>query len=225
MNAQFDMLDPLGLSNDLTVNNSMSSFKREYPPKGNRHGVICFIVAAGTHTETFPGKAPKASKKVLCIYELKDRREDGKRFVLNKKWTYSMDERANMRGDINGMGFDTDEDFNLKELAGHNFMVNITHEKDKKGEVSRAKPGDFTALMEGVEPIKPELTELPDWAKVYISESVEYKQKFGPGAVGPYAEAIKKDLEKKAKYGDNKPAQGGEQGNQAPPPAEDDLPF
>lgn len=229
MSNEFDINDPLGLNGDLTVNNSMSTFKREFPPKGNRQAVIAFIVPAGTHTETFPGKAPETKKKVLVIYELKDRKEDGKRFTLNKKWTYSMSDKSNMRIDINSMGFDTNSDFNIKELQGHNFIVNFTHDRDKQGNVTKAKPGAFTALMEGIEPIKPELTELPDWAKAYIGESVEYKQKFGEG--GPYAEAIKKDKERKAKYADKEKAKqpwgdqlNGPQ-NDAPPPGEDDLPF
>jgi hypothetical protein len=216
-----DMNDPLGLNGELNVSNAMSSFKKEFPPKGNNQAVICFVVPAGTHTETFPGKPPQTKKKVLCIYETKARKEDGKRFVKRKEWTFSMDERANMRIDVNSMGFDTSESFNLKDLTGHNFIVNYTHEKDKNGNIVKAKQGTFTALMEGIEPIKPELTELPDWAKAYIAESVEYKQKYGTGAVGPYADAIQKELDRKAKYGDNKsgaasPAAAG---------AEEDLPF
>jgi hypothetical protein len=201
MTEQNDMLDPLGLNSDMTVNNSMSTFKREFAPKGNRQGVIAFVIPAGTHVESFPPKPPETKKKVLVIFELKDRKEDGKRFVKNKKWTYSMSDKSNMRNDLNSMGFDTNSDFNLKSLVGQNFIVNITHETDKKGNVTRDKLGDFTSFIEGMEPMVPESTELPDWAKVYISESVEYKEKFGDK--GPYEEAIKKDKERKAKYGDN----------------------
>jgi hypothetical protein len=219
--SDINMMDPLGLDSELTVNNSMSSFKKEYPPKGNNQAVICFVIPAGTHTEQFPNKPPQTKKKVLCIYETKARKEDGKRFVKRKEWTFSMDERANMRIDINSMGFDTNSDFNLKSLVGHNFIVNFTHEKDAKGNI-KVKTGAFTSLMDGITPIEPETTELPDWAKAYIAESVEYRQKYGEGAKGPYADAIQKALEKKAKYGDNKaPAAAGS----TTAAQEDDLPF
>lgn len=202
------------LDDDLNVSNKMAT-PRENPPKGPRQFVITHIIAAGTHKEQFPGKAPVMQKKVLCLYELAARRSDGKRFVRNRKWTFSMDERAKMRNDLAGIGVDTTKDFPLKSLVGFNGMVNIMHEETKTG--TKVKEGPMLALMEGMPLIEPEADPkvLPEWAQVYISESNEYKQRYGEGAKGPYSEAIKKALEKAAGKGQQS----------LPAEAEDDLPF
>lgn len=205
------------LDDDLNVSNKMAT-PRENPPRGLRQFVITHVIAAGTHKEHFPPKAPVMQKKVLVLYELNARRSDGKRFVRNRKWTFSMDDRAKMRGDLAGIGVDTTKDFPLKSLVGFNGMVNIMHEEDKKG--TKIKEGPMQALIEGMPPIKPEADPavLPEWAQVYISESTEYRQRYGEGAKGPYAEAIKKAAEKKVGMPDGS-------NKAAPPQDEDDLPF
>lgn len=205
------------LDDDLNVSNKMAK-PRENPPAGPRQFVITHIVAAGTHKEHFPPKAPVMVKKVLCLYELNARRLDGKRFVRNKKWTFSMDEKATMRKDLTGMGIDTSKEFPLKSLVGRNGMENIIHEKDANGGV-KVKGGHFMPIMEGIPLMTAEGDPLvlPEWAQVYIAESAEYIQKYGKGAVGPYAEAIKKELERKAG--------NPQQGSAIPSQSEDDLPF
>lgn len=207
----------MDLDADMVVNDAMSP-QREIPDVKNYQAVIAMVVPAGTHTDTFPGKAPITAKKALAILEL-GKKSDGSRFVFSRKWTFSLADTANMKKDLSGAGVDTSKDFNLKDLVGMNVMVQVTHKKKQTGNGVTPKYGIFAQLPDGMPHIKPTITELPDWAKVYISGSVEYKQKHGTGAVGPYAEAIKKEMERKAKYG-TKP------GNVAEAPAqEDDLPF
>jgi hypothetical protein len=207
----------MDLDGELVVNDSMTP-QKEIPPKKNYQAVIAMIVAAGTHTDTFPGKPPVTAKKVLAIIELNVRKTDGKRFIFSRKWTFSMADTANMKKDLAGAGVDTSKDVKLKELANLNIMVNVTH-KAKQGGGVTPKYGIFSQLPDGMPMLHPETTELPDWAKVYISESVEYKQKYGMGAAGPYAAAIQKEIERKQKY-------GGSPGNVAEAPVqEDDLPF
>lgn len=208
------------LEDDLTVSNKMAQ-PRENPPKGPRHFVITHVIAAGTHVEQFPGKPAVSQKKVICLYELKDRRLDGKRFVRNRKWTFSMDDRAKMRKDLAGLGIDTSKDFALKSLVGRNGMVNVMHETMQDGS-TKVSEGPMTELMEGIPLISPEadLAVIPEWAQAYIAESPEYIQKHGKGAVGPYAEAIKKAADRKA----GKPQQAAS-GSAIPPQDDSELPF
>lgn len=211
------------LDEDLSVNDNMAK-PRELCPTGMKQIVITHVVPAGTHLEHFPPKPATTVKKVLCLFEISARKLDGKRFVGSRKWTFSMDEKATMRNDLKGLGIDTSKDFKLKELLGLNGMSNVTHEKKEKG--TQVKYGTIAALMEGLPPMKPEgdLATLPEWAQAYIAESAEYKQKYGQGAVGPYATAIKNGEDRKAKYGQGGNAAAPDRG--APPPqAEDDLPF
>lgn len=220
-----DLLDPLGLNKEMTVNKETGvTFKKEYLPKGLQQFVIAFAVPAGTHSEKFGTQDPKNVKKVLLIIESKAKRSDGKRFTKNRKWTWSMADKSIMYKDLVGLGIDVNKDVELLKLRGLNFMANVTHDLDKAGTVTNDKVGTFAALMEGLPPIEPEIKELPNWAKVYISESAEYKQKY-PNEGGPYADAIKESKEKKAKFA----AQGGnknaEQTAQEAAQQEDDLPF
>ncbi len=219
-----DFDDPLGLNKDMVVNSETGvTFKKEYLPKGLQHFVISIGVAAGTHIEKFEGKEPKSVKKILLVFESKAKRSDGKRFIKNRKWTHSMADRAIMYKDLVGLGFNANDNIDIRKLVGLNFMANVTHETDKAGNITGEKVGTFAAMFEGVPLIERETTELPDWGKVYIAESAEYKQKY-PG-VGPYDEAIKKAKEKAAKFA-NKPAgSSGPQEGVPPPQQEDDLPF
>lgn len=100
----------------------------------------CFkIIDLGTQWIEWQG-AKKEQKKVLISWELLDdetKMEDGKPFAVTKQYTASLDERGNLRPDLEawrGKKFtDTElESFDLKNVLGAYCQIQIVHSEDGK---------------------------------------------------------------------------------------------
>jgi hypothetical protein len=129
------------------------------------HNAVCYMVLdLGTHLDE---KYGKRSHSCLIGWEIPGERiiieKDGvKRDLpraISKKYTISLNEKANLRKDLQtwrGRVFtDAELDgFDIKNLLGKSCMIQIIH--TKKGEKTYANISAIMPLMKGAAPITPE---------------------------------------------------------------------
>jgi hypothetical protein len=98
---------------------------------GNYPGSIVGLIDIG-HQPKY-GAAPDSGEKVqqvVLVYELVERRPDGKPFLLDKAYTASLHEKATLfklASCITGKNFHQDEEFSLTKLLGMPVMVNVSN--------------------------------------------------------------------------------------------------
>lgn len=157
----------------------------ESAPTGN-HIACCFrLIDLGT-MEGIYGKR----REVVVGWELSETKmEDGRPFIINKWYTYSMNEKANLRIDLEswrGRPFTTEEfeSFDMKNILSTSCLVSVL---DKDG---KTRAGVVSALPQGTpkqslksndvqhfsfdEPDHVILDKLPDWLVDRIKQSDEY---------------------------------------------------
>jgi hypothetical protein len=110
--------------------------------------------------------------KVIIAFETSELIPDGpykgKRACINKEYTLSLGEKANLRKDLEswrGVKFTPDElkGFDIEVLVGKGCMLSILHGESKKGKVY-PKIGGISKLMKGLSVMVPESKRsLPDW--------------------------------------------------------------
>lgn len=76
------------------------------------------------------GYMDKPQHKVVLLFELEARRQDGSRFIATKKYTASLGEKANLLKDLQswrGVAFTADElrGFNLDQIKGKPCQLNL----------------------------------------------------------------------------------------------------
>lgn len=111
------------------------------PPPAGAHAATCYrVIDLGTQHTEFQGQA-KLQRKVLISWEITDERmEDGKPFVIAKRYTFSSHEKAVLRKDLEawrGLAFKESDfgpgGFNIKTLLGKSCLLSIVHaEKEGK---------------------------------------------------------------------------------------------
>lgn len=116
----------------LTVKTSQNEF--EITPEGN-YVARCFkIIDLGTQTIEWNGER-KSQQKILISWELLDpevKMKDGRPFAVNKKYTASLHEKAQLRKDLQnwrGKRF-TDEElegFDLTKVLGSYCQIQVVH--------------------------------------------------------------------------------------------------
>lgn len=146
------------------------------PPAGTFVGVCYRFIDIGTQKTEWQGQT-KFLRKIIVSWELGDElMDDGKPFVVSKRYTWSMHEKAVLRHDLEGWrgkkfenadfgenGFDT------KKLLGAPCTLTITH--DVKGDKTYANVASVGKIMKGLVP-KPLTNE-----QVYLSlEPGEFNQ-------------------------------------------------
>ena len=184
--------------------------QRELVPAGN-HVARCFsMIEIGTVTTEYLGQE-KNQKKVRVSWELPFKKkvfnpEKGEQpFSVNKEYTLSMYDKANLRHDLEswrGQGF-TDQEakaFDISKLLGKACMLNIIHKESKKGN-KYAQVSSITPIPEGMTcpaQINPtfelsyadwsdaKFQGLPDWIKKMMEETPEFQSVIsGGGDVKP----------------------------------------
>lgn len=165
-------------------------------PDGNHIATCIRVIDLGTQKWDYQGQT-KTGRKVLITWEIPDElMDDGRPFTINKKYTFSSHEKANMRKDLEswrGVPF-KDSDFgaggfDIKNLLEKGCMLNVVH-NPKDGTVY-ANIASIARLPKGVNApltINPTVyfdLDKPDWAvydglsdglKKTISESPEYHE-------------------------------------------------
>lgn len=168
----------------------------QQPPTGPQAAVLTRIIDIGTHTDTSPQFGVQRRHQMIMMWELAELMTDGRPFTIQKFYTLSMNEKANLRKDLEawrGKAFEPHEEVALDRPLGASCMLSIT-ETDR----GKSKVAAIMALPKGMpklEPVGPLLvfrTDEPDWS-VYeqlsefhqrkIAESEEWtRMKGGPAA-------------------------------------------
>ena len=142
-------------------------------PEGN-HLAVCYeVIDLGTQETTWDGET-KRQRKIWIGWETSsEQMEDGRPFVIGRRYTLSSNEKSTLRKDLEswrGKKF-SDEDiakFDIKDLLGCACFLNVVHVN--KGDRTYANITTVAALPKGT--ATPELSN----TKVYLSlDPFEYE--------------------------------------------------
>ncbi len=149
---------------------------RELHPPGMTQAVCIGVEDIGLQKSSFQG-ADKIQRKVVFLWETTKKDASGHPFIMSKKYTASMFDKANLRKDLEGWAGKKFTDEQAKKVdvelfKGRNCLLNIVHSDDEK----YANIAGITPVMEGMPPIKP-TGNVPDGLKKWLdkmrSEAVE----------------------------------------------------
>lgn len=163
-------------------------------PAGTYPARLVRVIDLGTQTTEYQGEA-KHAHKVLFTWEIVDpeaRLADGSPYLISKRYTASLHEKAQLRRDLaawRGQDFTADElrHFDLANLLGKPLLIGVVH--TTKGERTYANVASLSRLPKGMtaaEPTEPILhfdLQAPDWhvfdqlgekLKAQIASSPEY---------------------------------------------------
>jgi hypothetical protein len=189
------------------------------PPPAGTHPAVCYsFVDMGTQSSNFQGK-PMLRRKILLSWEITDpeiRAQDGEPMSVSSSYTWSMDEKANLRKMLEGWRgvpfVDADfgsGGFDIKKVIGLPCLVSIVHEtKDGKNYANVKGVMKLPRGMTVDEPVKkktylaltPELFDrdvfagLGDRLQEKIKSSPEYQSLMRQGDSGDYMSAHHGDV-------------------------------
>lgn len=100
-------------------------------PEGTHQAVCVDVIDKGILEVTYAGKTKK-QHKVSLAWQLAELRDDAKRFLVYKRYTLSLNEKATLRKDLEswrGKKFTRDEEmgFDVESVIGANCLVNVQH--------------------------------------------------------------------------------------------------
>lgn len=123
-------------------------------PAGN-HVALCYaVVDLGEHESEWQGKTTW-KRRVRLAWELCDEvMEDGRPFSVSKEYTLSLNEKANLRHDLEAWRNRpfTDEElegFDVFAVLGAPCMVQVVHQKRRSGEGAYEKVAAVTSVPKG----------------------------------------------------------------------------
>lgn len=169
-------------------------------PTGLQQAVCVFVEDIGTHNGSYLGKPTQSHQIVIC-WELAEKMAQGenigKPFMQSKFYTLSLNEKANLRKDLEswrGKSFTEDElkGFDLEKLIGINCMVNIVEHTRQDGRVGQ-KIGSIAQKMKVLPDIQKINQKPPAWIDEKRKESIEFMNQggaFSDGAPIPSTEDV-----------------------------------
>lgn len=100
-------------------------------PAGSHAATCCDVVDLGIVKTNFNNQ-PKSQHKVAVVWQTGESRDDGKPFLVKKRYTMSLHEKASLRKDLEswrGRSFTDDElnGFDLEVLIGVPCMISVVH--------------------------------------------------------------------------------------------------
>lgn len=114
--------------------------KSHTPAPSGLHQAVCVdAIDMGVLEVTYSGKTKK-QHKIRLAWQIDELRDDGKRFVVQKRYTCSLHEKATLRKELEswrGKPFTEDElrgGFDLEKLLGVNCQINVQHVQAQSGE-------------------------------------------------------------------------------------------
>ena len=134
-------------------------------PEGLQRAVCCDVVDLGVVKTNFGNQ-----EKVEIRWQSEEKMEDGKPYLIIKRYNPSLHPKANLRSDLEswrGKKFTDDEafEFDLEKLLYQNCQINIVHNKTESGTYGNVK--SVVPAAKGVKPLKIEdyvrMCERPDW--------------------------------------------------------------
>lgn len=139
----------------LIAKDNTENFDFELAPEGN-HIAVCYLVCdLGVHESAFQGKIT-AKRKVRISFEIPgETMEDGRPFSVSKNYTLSLNEKANLRKDLQswrGRAFTEQEldGFDIFNVLGHACMVNVIHTTSDNNGNTYANIASIAALPKGI---------------------------------------------------------------------------
>lgn len=102
------------------------------PAPAGVHAAVCVdIVDLGELEVTYGGKT-KRQHKIKIVWQIEELRDDGKQFLLQKRYTLSLHEKAGLRKDLEswrGRQFTEEElrGFDVEVLLGKECMLSVFH--------------------------------------------------------------------------------------------------
>lgn len=127
-------------------------------PEGVHQAVCVDVIDLGMVKSAFNDDKtgePKFQHKVNVVWQIGDKRDDGKRFQLYKRYTLSLHEKAALRHDLEswrGKAFTFDElaGFDVERLVGANCLINVQHRKSADGTKTYANVVAVMPLVKGM---------------------------------------------------------------------------
>jgi hypothetical protein len=100
-------------------------------PVGVHQGVCVDVQDLGMIEVTFAGET-KRQHKINVAWQIDELRDDGKPYLVFKRYTLSLHEKANLRKDLEswrGRAFTRDEEmgFDVESVIGANCLLNVQH--------------------------------------------------------------------------------------------------
>jgi hypothetical protein len=127
-------------------------------PEGVHQAVAVDVIDQGMKPNPF--KPGTEQRKIDIAWQIDEVREDGKRFVVYKRYTLSLNEKATLRHDLEswrGRPF-TDVElagFDVESIIGANALINVQHKKNADGTRTYANVMTVTPLIKGMVKITP----------------------------------------------------------------------
>lgn len=158
--------------------------KLPLPEAGTVQAVCCAVWDLGIQKVTYMGE-DKLQHKVIIAWEIAqlidapESEYNGKPYMLNKKYTLSIGEKANLRKDLEswrGKPFTSEElksGVDLESLYGVNCLIGVKHEE--KNGVTYANVTALLPLAKGmtkIQPVRAKDEQPPKWVMEKIAEAV-----------------------------------------------------
>jgi hypothetical protein len=172
----------------IAKDNSESKFaKLPLPEAGTTQAVCCAVWDLGLQETSFNGEK-KVQHKIIVAWEITEKinapesEYNDKPYMLNRKYTLSLGEKANLRKDLEswrGLPFTADElqnGFDLDKLYGANCYIGIKHEPDRN-DPSKVY-ANVTAIlpipkgMEKITPLRARDEPPPKWVQEKIAQAI-----------------------------------------------------
>lgn len=126
-------------------------------PQGVHQAVCVDVIDLGILEVTWAGQTKK-QHKILISWQLDENRDDGKPFLVSKRYTLSLNEKANLRKDLEswrGRKFTLEEEagFDVETILGVNCLLNVQH--NEKAEKTYANVVSIMPLVKGMSKLFP----------------------------------------------------------------------
>lgn len=173
----------------IAKDNSESKFaKLPLPEAGTTQAVCCAVWDLGLQKTSYKGEE-KIQHKIMIAWEIAQLIEapeseyNGKPYMLKKKYTLSLGDKANLRKDLEswrGAPFAQNElngGFDLEKLYGVNCLLGIKHEA-AHDDASKVY-ANVTAILplqkgtEKIQPVRARNEEPPKWVKEIQAQAVQ----------------------------------------------------
>lgn len=139
----------------------------EQPPTGPQPATLTRIIDIGTHTDTSPMYGEQRRRQVVYVWELAEKQTSGEPHTIQKFYTLSMNEKANLRKDLEswrGQALGVGESIDIDAALGKACLLNVGTSDSGKAKVngiSRLPKGMSIDAHKG--PLLLFRTDNPDW--------------------------------------------------------------
>jgi hypothetical protein len=122
-------------------------------PEGVHQAVAVDVIDQGFKPNPF--KPGTTQHKIDIAWQIAERRDDNKPYLVYKRYTLSLNEKATLRHDLEswrGKPFTRDEElgFDVESIIGANCLVNIQHKKSQDGTKTFANVISVMPLIKGM---------------------------------------------------------------------------